>query len=237
MMSRWSYHIPILGYHRVGASRSDHVPTVSPGTFERQLGWLARYRYRVLSLDELADCLDRGVRFPRHSVLITFDDGYEETHSVAWPILTRFGFPSVVFVAPGEIGGPGFATWVQLTEMAGNGMTVGSHTMHHSYLPLVQAARLPEELVQSKQVIEERTGRPVHYLSYPIGGFTPETQAFVKQAGYRLACTTNRATSPMAVDRYALRRIKVTEHDANPLRFFVKVSGYYDAFRQLKQPS
>ena len=41
----------------------------------------------------------------------------------------------------------------------------------------------------------------------------------------------------MAVDRYALRRIKVTEHDANPLRFFVKVSGYYDAFRQLKQPS
>ncbi len=78
-MSRWSYHIPILGYHRVGAHRADHVPTVSPEAFERQLAWLARYRYRVLSLDELADCVDRGVRFPRHSVVITFDDGYEET--------------------------------------------------------------------------------------------------------------------------------------------------------------
>ena len=117
-MGRWSYHIPILGYHRVGAFRGDHVPTISPDVFARQLALLARGRYRVVGLDEVAACLDRGRPIPRRSVVITFDDGYEETHSVAWPLLKQFGFPATVFVTPGEVGWPGFATWEQVTELA-----------------------------------------------------------------------------------------------------------------------
>ena len=236
-MSRWSYHIPILGYHRVGAFKGDHVPTVSPDAFARQLAFLARGRYRVVGLDDVAARLDRGEPLPRRSVVITFDDGYEETHSVAWPLLKQFGFPATVFVTPGEVGWPGFATWEQVTELARDGMTIGSHTMHHNYLPLVSADRLPDELAESRRVIEERIGRPVRFLSYPVGGFTAEVQAVARQAGYLAACTTNRMASPNGVDRFALRRIKVTERDGHPLLFWAKVSGYYDVFRQLKQPS
>ena len=236
-MTRWSYHLPILGYHRVGVYRADHVPTISPEAFERQLSWLARFRYRVLSFDEVVDLLESGGGLPRRSVAITFDDGYEETYTVAWPLLKRFAFPAAVFVAPAEVGCPGFATWEQLVEMARDGLTVGSHTMHHSYLPLVSETRLRYELVQSKQLIEARLGRPVQYLSYPIGGFTPAAQAFARQAGYRAACTTNRTASRAGLDRYALRRIKMTERDVHPLALLAKVSGYYDLFRRLKQPT
>jgi peptidoglycan/xylan/chitin deacetylase (PgdA/CDA1 family) len=236
-MSQWLYHIPILGYHRVGVFKGDHVPTISPETFERQLAFLARRRYRVLGLDEVAAHLERGGPLPRRSVVMTFDDGYEETHTVAWPILKRFRFPATVFVTPAEVGLPGFATWDQVIDMARDGMTVGSHTMHHCYLPLVKGDRLPEEIIQSKRIIEERIGRPVQFISYPVGGFTPEVQAIVRQAGYRAACTTNRASSLERVDRFALRRIKVTERDRHPLLFLAKVSGYYDLFRELKQPS
>ena len=97
--------------------------------------------------------------------------------------------------------------------------------------------RLPEELVQSKQVIEERIGRPVTLLSYPVGGFTSQVQSAVQQAGYVAACTTNRASPRPGIDPYALRRIKVTERDGNPVLFWAKLSGYYDVFRRLREPA
>ena len=234
-MGRWSYHIPILGYHRVGTLKPDHVPTVSGEAFEHQLRFLTRARYHVLTLDELAAIMDRGERVPRRSAVLTFDDGYEETHTVAWPLLKRYGFTATVFVTPAEVGLPGFATWEQIIEMARGGMTIGSHTMHHQYLPLVLAERLHEELVQSKLIIEERIGQAVRFLSYPVGGFTPEVQEMARRAGYLAACTTNRSLSMHDVDRFALRRIKITEADAKPFVLFAKLSGYYDAFRQLKQ--
>ena len=235
-MKSAAYYIPILGYHRVGLFRGDHVPTVSAGTFERQLALLARKRVRVIGLEAVADALERGNDLPRHSTVITFDDGYEETCTVAWPLLKRFGFPSTVFVTPGELETSGFMTWAQTKQMANDGVTIGSHTMHHSYLPLVEEGRLNEELVESKRVIERQIDRPVQFISYPIGGFTPKVQAVVQQAGYRAACTTNRRSSAKGIDRYALRRVKVTERDTHWLTLWAKVSGYYDLFRQLKEP-
>jgi peptidoglycan/xylan/chitin deacetylase (PgdA/CDA1 family) len=226
-----------LGYHRVGPFRGDHVPTVSPQAFERQLAFLARHRYRVLSLEELVAALEAGSDGPRHSVVITFDDGYEETYTIAWPLLKRFGFPAAVFIAPAEVATPGFVDWSQIRNMSKDGVTIGGHTMHHSYIPLVKAERLTEELVDSKRVIEERIGSAVKFLSYPVGGFTPQAQALAKSAGYLAACTTNRAVPGAPLDRYALRRLKITERDGHPLLFAAKVSGYYDAFRQLKAPS
>lgn len=236
-MSRFAYYLPILTYHRVGPLTGDHVPTVSPEAFERHLRWLARVRYRVLGLGDVVDRLARGAPFPRRSAVITFDDGYEETYTVAWPLLKRFGVPATVFVATEEVGRKGFATWEQLAEVARDGLAIGSHTRHHSYLPLVDRARLSDELVESKRIIETRIGHPAHFLSYPVGGFTSDIQAVARQAGYRAACTTNRTASPHAVDRFALRRIKMTERDGNLLLFSAKLSGYYDLFRQLRQPS
>ncbi len=233
----FGYYLPILGYHRVGESRGDHVPTVSGSAFERQLASLARWRYQVLPLDQVMQVVGKSGAASKRCVAITFDDGYEEVHSVAWPILKRFGFPATVFVTPNEVGLPGFATWEQVAEMAGNGMSVGSHTINHIYLPMASEPQLVEEIVESKRMIETRVGRPVRYISYPVGGYTPLAITVAKQAGYVGGCTTNRAASRWRVDPFALRRIKVTERDANPLLFRAKVSGYYDLFRKLRHPA
>ncbi|MBI4341321.1 MAG: polysaccharide deacetylase family protein [Candidatus Omnitrophica bacterium] len=235
-MSRFAYHLPILKYHCVGPAPAPHVPTVSAAAFERQMSWLARWRYRILTFDELLEAMEGGRRVPRHSTILTFDDGYEGVYTAAWPILKRFGFPAVIFVTPAEVGTRGFASWEQLNQMAGNGFTIGSHTMHHAYLPDTPQTQLHEELAGSKAVIEQRLGRRVDYLGYPIGGYTPSAQAAARAAGYRAACTTNRGTSFALADRYAIRRVKITERDANPLTLWAKLSGYYDAFRALAPP-
>lgn len=226
---------PILGYHRVGSFKEDHVPTVSAEAFKRQLEFLTRYH--VVSLDELVEKLERAEMPPRGSVALTFDDGYEETYHVAWPLLKRFRFPATLFVTPGEVGRPGFASWEQIKELSADGINIGNHTMHHSYLPLVTEDQLHEELIASKGIIEDHIGQPVRFLSYPVGGFTARIQDMVRQAGYLAACTTNRTLSREKIDCFALRRVKITERDVQPITLWVKLSGYYDLFRRLKSPA
>ena len=58
-----------------------------------------------------------------------------------------------------------------------------------------------------------------------------------KRANYRLAFTTNRRSFWPGVDRWALRRVKITDKDRYDLTLHVKLSGYYDCFRQLRKPS
>ena len=236
MPSRF-WTIPILSYHRVGEPKGDHVPTVTPESFEAQMAFLARRRYRVIRLEECVQMMTQGESLHPRSVVITFDDGYEETASLAAGVLQRFGFCATVFVAPGEIDRPGFMTWDQLRALSEDGFTVGSHTMHHTYLPLASSEQARQELVESKQALEQRLGRPVQWLSYPVGGFTETVQRLAKQAGYQGACTTNRGVSKRARDIFALRRIKMTERDRNPVFFSVKLSGYYDFFRRLEEPA
>jgi len=235
-LASW-WMVPILAYHRVGEPQADHVPTVTPERFEAQLAFIAQRGYQVCGLSEVADGLALGGASLRRKVVITFDDGYAETCTVAAPMLRRFGFSATVFIAPGEIGLPGFLSWEQLREIGRDVFTVGSHTMHHTYLPLVGAAKVRQELGESKRILEERLGAGVEWVSYPVGGYTVEVQALARQAGYRGACTTNRGVSKRAKDLFALRRIKITERDSHPALLSVKLSGYYDVFRALKAPA
>ena len=235
-MTEGYWSMPILTYHRIGEPQHDHVPTVTPERFERHLAFLARRRCQVLPFEQFLEHLEQGTRLPRRVTLITFDDGYVETATIAAPLLRRFGFPSIVFVTPGQIGTSGFMSWEQVRGLQAAGMAVGSHTLHHTYLPLVSRDQAEQELVESKRMLERELGRPVPWLSYPVGGFTAEIQAIAKTAGYRAACTTNRGHSKRAFDLFALRRIKVTERD-QPFTLSVKLSGYYDWFRRLEQPA
>ena len=213
------------------------MPTVTPESFEAHVAFLARHRYRVWELGALADALARGQRIERRSTVITFDDGYEETCRLVAPLLKRVGIPATVFVTPAEVGTPGFMTWDQIRAIANEGISIGSHTFHHAYLPLIPLEEVRWELSESKQAIERQVGRPVELLCYPIGGYTPEVQRMAQACGYQAACTTNRGVSRHGYDLFALRRIKITERDRSPVSLWMKLTGYYNYFRQLEQPA
>lgn len=236
MLSRF-WTIPILAYHRVGEPKGDHVPTVTPENFQEQLEGIARSRYTVLDLSAVVERVAQGRPLERRSVVITFDDGYEETCTVAAPLLRRFGFRATVFVTPTEIGLPGFLTWEQLRTAGRDGLAVGSHTMHHAFLPLLSQDQVQHELTESKLTLERQLEHPVTLLSYPVGGYTPTIQDVARTSGYRAACTTNRGTARTVLDLFALRRIKMTDRDRHPLFLQAKLSGYYDLFRRLEPPA
>lgn len=99
----------VLMYHRVLTKeeqrRTASHPAIVVGrdTFEKQMAFLKR-RFAVLSVADFAERMERKVPFPHSSCLITFDDGWRDTFSNAFPILDRYGLPAVVFLPVNYIG-------------------------------------------------------------------------------------------------------------------------------------
>jgi len=93
----------ILRYHSVSTVADgthlclDPGLAVSPEHFDRQCAYLARH-YRVISLDDAVDCLTRGMTLPAKAVALTFDDGYLDNFTQAFPILARHGLSATFYV-------------------------------------------------------------------------------------------------------------------------------------------
>jgi len=92
----------VLCYHRIAEHTDD--PDLYPGTvsaapseFAAQMAYVAA-NYRVLSMADLLAAQRRGLSLPRRSLLITFDDAYEDFAEHAWPTLCRFDLPATLFV-------------------------------------------------------------------------------------------------------------------------------------------
>lgn len=111
LWQRWSLRrrTVVLMYHRVLTEderrRTGSHPgiVVTRGTFARQMELLVR-RFTVLSVDQFADHLARGVPLPDSSCLITFDDGWLDNLDGAVPVLRQHLLPSLVFLPVNFIG-------------------------------------------------------------------------------------------------------------------------------------
>jgi len=235
-MTTMFWYPPILTYHRVHAEVATDTPTVSPAAFEQQMAILAR-RWRSISLNTLVAWLDRRGTLPRRAVVVTFDDGEDNLGTYAWPLLRRYRIPATLFVIADNVGRPGFLTWEALRQMAREGIAIGSHTLHHAYLPSLSPDQVQDEVVQSRQRLEQGLGHPVEFLSYPGGGFTPAVQQAVREAGYQAACTTNRGLRRFSVDRWALRRITMHASAGSILGIWCRCCGYYSTLRRRRAPS
>lgn len=232
---RDKYTVPILMYHQVGTGGPDNeLNFVSQKSFDRQMKFLRKHGYHVISLEDLIQGINKGVLFNRQSVVITFDDGYEDNYTKAFPTLKKYDFPATIFMVSDFVSTPGYVTWEQLKEMQDAGVAIGSHTRRHLYLPDVHnPSQLKDEIFNSKTALESSLGREIKYFSYPSGGYTEEIKEMVKQAKYKGACATNRGYDRFNTGVFELKRIRVNDSD-NAVVLWAKLSGYYNLFRSFK---
>ena len=108
---------PILVYHRVHPDLSQDTPTVSPEVFDCQMEILSR-RWNPIPLRELVHCLGQGTPLHRRAVVVTFDDGTEDTFTYAFPILKRHRIPATVFLIANHIDYPADLKLAQIRQMA-----------------------------------------------------------------------------------------------------------------------
>jgi peptidoglycan/xylan/chitin deacetylase (PgdA/CDA1 family) len=220
--------VTVLIYHRVGGGTSDELD-LPTDAFVRQLDMLTDRR--VLSMDDALDQLDAGDSTP--AVVLTFDDGFDEVFTHAWPHLRDRGVPFLIYLAtaymaapmrwPGATaaGVPGTGlTWAQLEEMTASGLcSVGNHTHTHAR----PEALTTDELDACSDTIERRLGlRPAHF-TYPWGVPVPALEPALRQR-FRSASTGELGRNLPATDRMRLRRVPVRRTD--PDRFFrAKLGG------------
>lgn len=229
------YTTPILMYHNI--SYGEGSSFVTPENFAKQMEYIKRNGYEVITLDELAGSIKDKRRLKRNKVVITLDDGYQDNFEYAYPVFKKSGFPAVIFLPTDYMGRKGHLNWGQIRLMSKDKISFGGHTKTHLYLGSENNDKiLREEIAGSKKAIEQEVGAPADYFCYPIGGFNARAKEIVKEAGYKGACTTNRGFTRMNRDVYEIKRIKVTNSDmTKPFSFRLKLSGYYNLFRGGKE--
>src|SRR2546422_2137627 len=122
----------------------------------------------------------------------------------------------------------------ELREMTAGGISVGSHGCSHDSFLHMGGEDLRRELIESKRVLELVTDRPITWLCYPYGDFSPTMADAVIRAGYRGAVTTLAGLNDGIPHPYAVRRIGVNDHITFP-QFIVAGFGVRGLFQNLLQ--
>ena len=229
-----AYVTPILMYHHVDHRSQEWKLSVSPKNFERQMEFLKAHQYEVLSLSEYLDLLKSQKPIPKKSVVITFDDGYDNNFVHAFPVLKKMEFPAAIFIQVDGISRAGYMTQEDISILLDNDIEIGSHTVHHGFLPDLEPKAIEREIVQSKKILENRFHEPITLFSYPGGGFNDKVRQAVMEAGYEGAVATHPGADYPDRDPYALKRIRISRTADNLFVFWLKVSGFYTYWEELR---
>lgn len=162
------YHGIFSEHHAVANMRPEDIPyAISESTFAEHLALLKN-----------------------KSVLITFDDGDAGWFYSALPLLNKFEKKAIFFVTPELIGTPGYCSWKQLRALVMAGHKIGTHGLTHRFLPDLTEQECLNELVKSKEILEDRLGAEINTLSFPGGRFGRREIRLAKRAGYTFCFTS-----------------------------------------------
>jgi len=184
----------ILCYHA--------VQPVEEASFRAQLRYWLKKGWRFCTVTEGLRLSNIGVC--GRWITVTFDDGDATVTQVAQPVLDELGIHACLYVATDYIlrgwtyrddqPRPA-ATWQQLRAWVAAGHEVGSHTHTHAPLPRCHSRRIEQELLVSRQILEDSLGSTVEHLSFPWGQWDQRVCAAAAEAGYRSLATIDRGVN------------------------------------------
>lgn len=197
-----------LGFHRIERFTGFEITRLSPTRFDRILTLIDGADTRVVCPGE------------EHGVVLTFDDGLASVAETALPLLSKRGWPAMIFLVAGFVGetdswdvrllgrGRPMMSWGEVQQWSRAGVSFGSHTVTHADLTALSVRALREELRGSKAMIEDQTGVRVDWLSYPFGRHDERVREEAAEAGYAGAFGTH-VSGGGGQDRYARPRVLV----------------------------
>ena len=182
----------VLTFHSLDTSGS--VISFAPELFRARMEALAESGPPVVPLLE---CLRRP-----GTIALTFDDGFVNFATEAWPVLRRLGLPVTLFVVSGRVGKTNgwnprgakipelpLLDWPALRELWGGGVELGAHSHTHFDLTRVPGERLDDEFELPLRMIQERVGTRPRTFAYPYGKVSPWVQTKAAEY-YQAACGT-----------------------------------------------
>lgn len=206
-------YLPVLMYHHVEdpiLARDKHQTSISVNTdnFANQMKYLNDRGYKTSSVTDLINFFDSAGIVNKKTILITFDDGYQDFYSNAYPILKQYGFSAVVFLPTGLMNNNDYLNWSEISEMAGNGMFFANHTWSHKSV-LQKPDVVENEIKLADTQLNERGLNSPKIFAYPYGGDNSFAQNYLTSLGYKLAFTTKFGSTLCNKKRFDLPRMRV----------------------------
>jgi peptidoglycan/xylan/chitin deacetylase (PgdA/CDA1 family) len=190
--------IPVLAFHQISDDFSWSITRQRRNQFERGMSYLRDEGYVTVPPSMI---FDPEFSSNDKSVILTFDDGYEDFYLNAFPVLKKYGFTACIFIITGYIGRKSNwdynwgrfkkrnLSWEQILNLSQAGFEIGSHTVNHPDLTKIPRRYLNFELQVSKETLEDKLGKRVDFLSYPFGRYNRLVQDEAERAGYKKAFT------------------------------------------------
>lgn len=220
--------IPVLMYHYVVPKENVLEPNnksiIDLETFERGINLLYTEGYYTATLSELEDYVHGKIRLPEKTVVITFDDGYENNYIYAYPILKNVGYNAAVFLIGDRVQERTTAKFVpnkstyfsqEQIEASGDVFEFHSHTNNLHYKKMEQcgkeyAATRDIELLKKDIAVMKHSGIDTPYLAYPYGDYNHRIMFQLTQYGYRMAFTVAKGFVRPGDNPMTLNRLTVT---------------------------
>jgi peptidoglycan/xylan/chitin deacetylase (PgdA/CDA1 family) len=229
----------IFCYHRLVDKVRYPGTEITPAAFEAQMTELKDRGITVIPMQDLLAWKRGEKNIPPRCAVVSFDDGWKSQYEVAWPIMKKYGYPFTMFiytegVRGGSLGGGEAITWEQLADMRDNGVDIEAHSETHQDLReghnimLVAAGGkrtrtklvgpqyeqwMQNEVVGSKQLLEQRLGIKVNCFAVPFGNYNEHVKEIARNTGYEAMFTVYGQpitfTSPLdSLGRYAIEANK-----------------------------
>jgi peptidoglycan/xylan/chitin deacetylase (PgdA/CDA1 family) len=229
----------IFCYHRLVDKIRYPGTEITPAAFEAQMKELKDRGITVISMQDLLAWKRGEKNIPPRCAVVTFDDGWKSQYEVAWPIMKKYGYPFTMFiytegVRGGSLGGGEAITWEQLADMRDNGVDIEAHSATHQDLReghTIMIANpggkrtktkltgdqyeqwMQNEVVGSKQLLEQRLGIKVNCFAVPFGNYNEHVKEVARNSGYEAMFTVYGQpitfTSPLdSIGRYAIEANK-----------------------------
>lgn len=245
----------VLTYHRVGEVGGDpHRLCVSGAHFAEQMTVVAR-EHPVMIAGELAELMRAGKQFPQRTVVITFDDGYAETHATVGPLLAGLGIRATSFLCSDALGMPGEYAWDAegaptgpdavarpsrrvltadevATHHAGGTFEFAAHTRTHPRLSQLDEPAQRDEIVGGAAALAAILGDRPRTFAYPHGGdsdFDETSVALAREAGFNAAFTTLPGIVVPWANRFTVPRFHTENISGEAFRTLL--NGWFDAAR------
>ncbi len=208
--------VPVLMYHHVMDPASDANAiqrdlSVSPANFEAQLQYLIERGYQAITLKDLIMYLQLGQPLPPKPVVLTFDDGFKDQYTNAYPLLERHDYVGTFFIITrfADEAREEHMSWMDIGDLHANGMEIGSHSYTHPSLRGKSFDYIVWQVLGSKEAIEARTHEPVRFFSYPSGQYDQLAIDVLRSAGYWGAVTVEAGSLQSSERTFELKRIRV----------------------------
>ena len=222
------HRIVILMYHEITGNIPEDEYERNITDFENDLKYFRDQNYQVLSMNDLPLVKAGIIELVSDGIVITFDDGYDDSYEMAVPLLDQYRMPAVFFIVTEWMGTPGFMTWPEVWQISEfidtsgkHPFKIGSHSSSHPFLQR-SAENFPDhndyltflntELGDSKTWITDVTGQDTIFLSLPYGDGANNTDIIETAAssGYSgIRTSVWNSFSPDSINLFALPSIPV----------------------------